>query len=816
MLAGVSSVSYAEENSKAVDDFLAVGRHTNATLTWTNPEREDIQSIVVYDGDTQLADVTADTGSKADNCLVVSASGGYHAYNAVFTYTDGSTYTVGDITGNLHDGGNPGWTSAPADTQAFAEGWTGAVNGASYTKAKVQSDFKTEGNYALKIKSNVWVGDTYFRFKPDLTTELTEGSKYRLSYMIKSENPKGSTLFRVYAPGQIDVIVNSACDWTQKSHDFVYDGTSNIYFFAERKASIYLDDCKLYELDENNEPVGDNLLKNGGFENTPAPLVPDASALLDDQNNAVLKLNGDSDTVGYKIWKNVSGENVFVKATVQSDVTIPNASLGDEFKVMAVSKRGMESALRLVRVVGTNIAATNFMAVGRDSWGSISWKNPERSDISEITLYNENGEQIGTSEGDSPAFNKTAGAAQSITFNAENGKRYIFKIVIKYANGEIYEGECISNSLGDAGALWYGIPKGVQGVYGWSEGVSGVIPYAKMSITSEEAHSGLRSLKIARNAGVIGNTFQRIGPDVPNGTFEEGKSYKWTYWRKTINMGFYVACLDSRWNVNLGEETPGTKAWTKFEKTFTYNGSLPCFELDTPGILYLDDVSIYKLDENGNPIGNNLLVNGNLEEASGLTVDNITNASAVSKNGTTTITYDAVSNSAYVLISREYKGNVNPYKIVRAAENSISFPTTGDAKYILNAVNGQGYPSQPVSVSVEVQNDKVEYLNFKLFDPNGEEAAEGLTDPGLYTAKATVKNNEVEDGARTMLVAAIYDGDGNLIEVGYTPATIAKSDERELTASVTMPDDVTNSYTIKAFLWEDETGLKPINKIVLE
>ena len=816
MLAGVSSVSYAEENSKAVDNFQAVGRHGNATLTWTNPERDDIQSIALYDGDTAVTSSDIKTGSKEDNSLVVSAADGYHAYTAVFTYADGSTYAAGDITGNIHDGGSAGWVGAPADTQNFAEGWLGAVNGASYTKAKVQSDVKTEGNYALKVKSNVWIGNTYFRFKPTLTTTLVQGTKYRLSYMIKSENPKGHSLFRAYAPGQIDVIVESACDWTQKSHVFEYDGKSSIYFFAERQVSIYLDDCKLYELDENNEPVGDNLLVNGGFENTPAPAAPDVSAILDDQNNAVLKLGGDSDTIGYKIQKNVGGESVFVKATTQSNVTIPNSSLGDEFKITAVSKRGMESAARSARVVGTNIAPTNLAAVGRDKTGSVSWKNPDRSDIAKIEVYDENGEKIGTSEGDSPAFATTAGAAQSITFKAANGKKYIFKLVITYTNGEVYEGECISNTLGDAGVTHYGIPKGVQGIYGWSEGVAGV-PYAKMSITYEEAHSGLRSLKIARTQSAVRDTYQRIGPDVPANTFVTGKQYKWTYWIKTIDQGFYSACVNDRWGGSLGGETPGTRGWTKFEKTFTYDGRLPCFETDAPGIIYLDDVSIVEIDEDGNTIGGNLLVNGSLEEAFGVTVDEIKNASAVSKNGTTTITYDAVPNSAYVLISREYNGNVNPYKIVRVSENSISFPTTGDARYVLNAVNGNGYPSQPVSISVEVQNDKVEYSDFKIFDPNGDETSDGLGDSGLYTVKVNVKNNEAEGGIKTMLVAAIYDGDGNLLETGCNPITVAQGEEKELSASVTLPEDViTNSYTIKAFLWEDESGLKPIDKIVLE
>ncbi len=88
----------------------------------------------------------------------------------------------------------------------------------------------------------------------------------------------------------------------------------------------------------------------------------------------------------------------------------------------------------------------------------------------------------------------------------------------------------------------------------------------------------------------------------------------------------------------------------------------------------------------------------------------------------------------------------------------------------------------------------------------------GVTVNGRYLSKAV-------DTESVMLIAAVYGEKNNaayVADVAVSPVqSVAAGAYADFTATVTVPNDE-NAYTVKAFLWNSEEGLQPIEKGMLQ
>jgi len=856
--AGIN-VTVNKGGSKIPKNLIYVGRDRSAGISWKMPKREDIADVKLYDADgnviASVDEGTIVTGDNSENPLVKDngvvkvknkgdgtfssasgvgvyfwnefdylsdrwqANGKRHVANIEITYTDGTVYRGAAVSNYLKDRGGSKWGSILDTPSIIDYDWEAAATGGQYNDIRVSKNVSYNGEASLLIRNNLnsAKSDTFQQVGPKLSPEMESGKTYKFSYWEYAVNAGW------YAAGYGGRWGNphyegtpGTSGWKQRDMTFtVGDNVEDIRFqFDNGTEAMYIDLVEVYEIDENGNRIGNNLVINPSFEvDITAPTeATGVKAVADGNGNTTISFVKASDTEYVYIYEDFEGEANVVAASIGDSVTIPGQETGKEYKVVSVDSLGNESEGVTVAAKVVNIAPKNFMAAGRDRSLSVSWRNPERSDITSITVYDKDGNVV---SGENVSLE--SGACNYIDIgNLSNGTRYIYSIKITYADGTEYTGECISNELNDLGATWFGTPKGTQGLYGWSEGVSG-IPHVKMSVTNEVSHSGSASLFVRSNlSGAIAHTYQNFGPDIA-GTLTPGAKYRFTFWAKGVNANVYYASYGSRHDAGTESvsDTPGTRDW--IQKSFDFVATedankLPYFQFDNGyEELYIDDVSVYLLDENGNTTGNNLLINGGLEYNT-LSVQAVNNVTAVSKNGVVTVNWTDVPGEGYtdavnVVVYEEYEGYLNPVKVAPAETGKVVFESDAE-EVVVKTVNSQGVEAASETVQVTKLVDPYLYTELDIRDANGE--VPEYPDPGSYTVTTTVTNQTAGDDFAPALAAAVYDGDGKLIDVDLQALTIAEGASQKLQVTVEIPNDWENIYTIKVFLWEGLSNMAPV------
>jgi len=132
-------------------------------------------------------------------------------------------------------------------------------------------------------------------------------------------------------------------------------------------------------------------------------------------------------------------------------------------------------------------------------------------------------------------------------------------------------------------------------------------------ITDEKAHSGKNSLVITNNtpyaANTYLNTFTRFN-------VEEGKKYEFGCYAKGVGVG--AAAMSVDWVGRIGLNIFSNFDWMEFKSTYTStkNGQAD-FQFLMDSIvkkLYIDDLYVYELDENGERTGDNLISKTGFED----------------------------------------------------------------------------------------------------------------------------------------------------------------------------------------------------------
>ncbi len=141
-----------------------------------------------------------------------------------------------------------------------------------------------------------------------------------------------------------------------------------------------------------------------------------------------------------------------------------------------------------------------------------------------------------------------------------------------------------------------------------------------MKLTGKYAHSGDCAMYMK---GENGDGFMTVQPrtTVP---FKAEKSYKIEFYAMYTKGGTEVTAEWLRFSNMSGtawtKSAPDSKGWVKHSRTVTIGaedkGNI-WFLLDNADEVIVDDISVYILDENGNPTGNNLIADGTFDNSYG-------------------------------------------------------------------------------------------------------------------------------------------------------------------------------------------------------
>ena len=148
---------------------------------------------------------------------------------------------------------------------------------------------------------------------------------------------------------------------------------------------------------------------------------------------------------------------------------------------------------------------------------------------------------------------------------------------------------------------------------GWYfQAINGSVGTAR--VTDEKAHTGKNSMLITSDTEYAANRFLNIF--VNNLQVEEGKTYKFGCWAKGTNVNGSALAVD--WGSRVSLQPFSNYDWQEISGTWTSNKNGTAeFQILVESFikkLYIDDVFMYEIDEQGNKIGDNLFSKTSFEE----------------------------------------------------------------------------------------------------------------------------------------------------------------------------------------------------------
>ena len=464
--------------------------------------------------------------------------------------------------------------------------------------------------------------------------------------------------------------------------------------------------------------------------------------------------------------------------------------------------------LPAVQATETEFAPVNFMATGRDKRINVTWKNPNRDDISSIKLYAEDGTDI------SGEWDTVANAANdSLQQGLSNERIYSYNLVIAYSDGTEYTFGCSSKKLHDYGESKYNGNKGIYTFNSWNEYVAGN-SYTRFSPQNKVVRSGNSALVIQRNSNRISNQYEQFVPNWKDSDFkyDTTKKYMIEFYYKRVNTSAVKVVRGK--DVNTEYESisalPGEDAeWQKYTKIISGKGlntiavqSYPvrfCVEKPVEA-LYIDDFGVYEVNDSKEKTSENLIINGGFEDGDVTPPSNVTEA-AYNYNAETkelALTWKNPTSDLQNVKIYRYKGGE---KYCTFSANASAAELTGiedNEQILISTVDFNENESTGVILTVIKPVDSFELKSYELID----------NEDGTLTATAAIKNNLKGDDFRPSLIIAVYKNEEALYSVNVDTDLISEDEEKTLNANISVPtDDFVNSYTVKAFLWDNMNPL---------
>lgn len=481
------------------------------------------------------------------------------------------------------------------------------------------------------------------------------------------------------------------------------------------------------------------------------------------------------------------------------DITFTDVETGE-----VVSKVDFEKEYALPKNILTTQVSSDTL--------SVSWRNPKSSEVTKIALYDVNtntllAENFDTSS-DKVQEHKTTEYAQNdsqiyrLDFTFNDG------VVKSYTTGYT-PGKSWSYKIG----TWEyvaGEPKAP----------------AKMMADDKVFHDAAPSLRVFSNATAGQNneaSTTMIRLSVSGAKFSTDKKYQIEGYFKSNNQGYLYARpfnntgnnyriydpICGNWNARFKTTTE----WTKFTTdAITAKYAVPASDTDTvlqfslidsAEDFWLDDLTVYELDADGNPTGNNLVEGigaiDAAEKPAELTAGEVTNSV-----NSAMLRWTAADDAAYVAVYDKAVGTDVPIAYVPAEMGYVELANlTGGNTYnfLLKAVNSEGRESaNGVSATAQPLPEDLIVSDFTV-----------NTSGGTANVSIDIKNNGMGDNFTAQLIVAVYEGEDILKNVKATGITkIAQTGASASPVTLTQSITVPTGCTLKVYLWDSLDSMKPI------
>lgn len=429
---------------------------------------------------------------------------------------------------------------------------------------------------------------------------------------------------------------------------------------------------------------------------------------------------------------------------------------------------------------------------------NISWRNPAAPALSKVSLYEiTTGKSVLLSD----TLSTGADAVCGYTADASSGI-HVYKLIYNFEDGKNTEVVLAKAAKEDR---W-----NTETVGSWSlNGASSVDnPPVSAVYDYNVYNSAAPSIRVYSNIaeykdGVVAElTLQ------PAQSLQANQKYRLTYSIKGNNIAF-AWLRGGNWETDLTfpvlwEKVESFSDWETKTVDFTAKGSdygIQLAIINPTEDMWLDDISIYALDENDNITGNNLF------EGVG-TGDNITRTANLDNvkigknynNGATVQWKAAADTMAAVYLKDGEELKLRAY--VPASLGSVNIENLindEDAELVVKAVK-EGVPSEGISVMAHPIPDPVVFGEYNMTTNNNER-----------TVTITVKNNAAGDNYTAQLILATYDGD-MLLNIAKTSEPISIPQTEANATPVTLTETITleEGETLKAFLWDSIEGMTPL------
>ncbi len=505
---------------------------------------------------------------------------------------------------------------------------------------------------------------------------------------------------------------------------------------------------------------------------------------------------------------NGSGSHFRIKITEQcTDLYIDNVSLkkSGETDELVVDGGFEETNFVETEDVGNQAqyAPQNFIATQLAGHIMISWRNPENTNLSKVSLYEiADGEETLIKND----FSKTANAYLSYDAKSlEEGSKHTYKLVCEFGASTATESviSAIASNKRDPS------PFGVT-VRGNHPGTS----YYERG----DAHSGKSSARVISNLqSWTSNNF--IMAQTPTIAFNSGSEYEISVWVK----GRVANSLDINYRDFIKDGTPSSLKYNGGTPTFTLvetendwkhivfkisdQGSTPLsFMGEHRTDVLIDDLEVWEL--NGGERGEKPVYSEDYESRN-YEVPDVTDCSYEINRKLAKISFTAPEGVNRVRIYVKDGDKLSKRADIFADDRPVTFTrlkNDHNYTYVIKAVDGYFNESEGKEITVTPTPDDWECTEYGLY--NGiVETASGFEGEHTYSAKATIKNNKVDAGFDAQIIAVVRKDGERINAVASNVTKIAKNKYDETptvieTADISIPDITDGEYEISVYLWD--------------
>ncbi|MBR5152945.1 MAG: hypothetical protein IKW60_05425 [Clostridia bacterium] len=480
----------------------------------------------------------------------------------------------------------------------------------------------------------------------------------------------------------------------------------------------------------------------------------------------------------------------------------------DPNKTNLISNGDFES----VRVERTAYEPKNMMITNQRTTGDatvynqvISWRNPVSPALRQVSLYDVTGKtEVLLSNTIATEADAVVNHKVDVTSSADGTKK-LYKAVFAFEDGEKREivlGEKVSKP--DNGSNSYKIGNwGFYGAYWNAPGNPPVDVVVDEAVYRTAAPSiKLRSNIVAAKAG-YNSELHLYTPE----KLTAGKTYRFTMYIKGNNAGYSAIRVGE-----FGNEISGKLFATNASKNYTEWKKITCDYTPTAdtnygvniiteyGVedLWIDDVSFYLVDENGQETGENLFGTAgsadDIEQPDEVTKTEITNGNEKAR-----IAWLAGADANYISV---YDGN-NLRALVPADYGYVD---------VVGLTNGETYAYTVKTMSTSRRESANGVVVVLTPEPEKLAISEyAITKNGtIVTVSTNVKNNAMGSGVTAELILAVYDGQTMKQAVSSTMKAVPQSGYYDPATPLTATINVPNGYVLRAFLWNSLTGMQPL------